>query len=780
MICRQNGWGKSTFASFIRAMFYGMPGSANRIRVDESDRKKYKPWQGGEFGGSLVFEVNGREYRVERTFGSRESEDTFRLTDAVTHLESSDYTENLGKELFGLDREAYSRSTYLPQKKISDGGLNDSIGAKLGRIAEGEEDGSRYDKAMETMEALRKQYMPDRQKEEKGIIAQLNRELIETQKRISECRSKKESAKPWREKERKYAAEKEQLEKQRAECHEKIKKAAKYEVISERRKRYEELCAEEKRRMEQKQELEGCFPDGVPTNDTIESCKKMLNEANVLTGVIRSGHMNEEEQRMHVELRRRFGNVVPDVKEIHAKRERETALVDRSENLHNELASVSGSYFGVAKRRNILIPLLLLVLAGTVAVGYMFWQHLQAGDGTSGDVTNLLQYYRNRNLQDSYKLKFNILLAATAVLAIATLTLLIVTIVTVKRAKELKFRKKYFLGKIAAIEEEQEKDKAYLEPFGLKNHSLNEGFAILENMILQYEHLDNLSINAEKHEEQRHAMLLPTENLLRKNGIAYEDINEGFHELENRCEELVRANSEYEEAKKKREAYEQENGKDLQEENARIAKEAENTEALSAEEERLSAEIAALDEKYANARQTSGSFEATAESEPELCEREEFLKEQLDVKRREHRLVNETIQCLKKAKENFSSHYMRGLEENFKETLGQMNWDRLQEEDVTLGGIVLDANLNLQVNTYGTEKELAYLSTGLQDLISLCMRLSLVDTLFDAERPFLVLDDPFVNLDNDKLVRALELLKKKSETYQVLYFVCHESRRIEV
>ena len=31
------------------------------------------------------------------------------------------------------------------------------------------------------------------------------------------------------------------------------------------------------------------------------------------------------------------------------------------------------------------------------------------------------------------------------------------------------------------------------------------------------------------------------------------------------------------------------------------------------------------------------------------------------------------------------------------------------------------------------------------------MRLALVDTLFESEQPFLILDDPFVNLDVERL-----------------------------
>ena len=55
VIKEDNGWGKSTLAAFIRAMFYGLEGG-RKGNIAVNDRKHYKPWQGGAFGGSLVFD----------------------------------------------------------------------------------------------------------------------------------------------------------------------------------------------------------------------------------------------------------------------------------------------------------------------------------------------------------------------------------------------------------------------------------------------------------------------------------------------------------------------------------------------------------------------------------------------------------------------------------------------------------------------------------------------------------------------------------------------------
>ena len=88
----------------------------------------------------------------------------------------------------------------------------------------------------------------------------------------------------------------------------------------------------------------------------------------------------------------------------------------------------------------------------------------------------------------------------------------------------------------------------------------------------------------------------------------------------------------------------------------------------------------------------------------------------------------------------------------------------------------IDVNLNVKINELGSNKDLKYFSTGYKDLIYICMRLSLIQALFKEEKPFIILDDPFANLDENKIENAMKLLKRMSEDYQIIYFICHSSR----
>ena len=124
VICRENGWGKSTFAAFLLAMFYGLPSKGKRGQTLSAEagfsamnaRAAYRPWQGGVFGGRLVFEAGGRIYEAARLFGERESQDEFDLRDLETNLPSFDYSPDLGKELFRVDRESFVRTVFTAQQ----------------------------------------------------------------------------------------------------------------------------------------------------------------------------------------------------------------------------------------------------------------------------------------------------------------------------------------------------------------------------------------------------------------------------------------------------------------------------------------------------------------------------------------------------------------------------------------------------------------------------------------------------------------------------------------
>ena len=148
----ENGWGKSTFAAFLCAMLYGLPAS-RRKQASENLRERYRPWQGGVYGGSITFETEGKGYVAYKTFGKTRSGDVFKLIDTKTNLASLDYSEKLGEEIFLLDRESYLKSVFISQNECA-GKLTDRIRARLSNLTQVSGDVEQSEKAIKELESF--------------------------------------------------------------------------------------------------------------------------------------------------------------------------------------------------------------------------------------------------------------------------------------------------------------------------------------------------------------------------------------------------------------------------------------------------------------------------------------------------------------------------------------------------------------------------------------------------------------------------------------------------
>ncbi len=182
VISEENGFGKTTLAEFIRAMFYGFPRASKDL--EKNTRRKNSPWQGGTYGGNLVFEHGGRRYRIERTFGFVPKEDTFQLYDLQTNQRTRDFSEEVGLELFELDAASFERSTYLPQVHDITSFTTSSIQAKLGDLVQDTNDINNFDKAIRALQSRRTSFQPYRGRG--GVLAEAERNIAKRQMELDE------------------------------------------------------------------------------------------------------------------------------------------------------------------------------------------------------------------------------------------------------------------------------------------------------------------------------------------------------------------------------------------------------------------------------------------------------------------------------------------------------------------------------------------------------------------------------------------------------------------
>ena len=127
------------------------------------------------------------------------------------------------------------------------------------------------------------------------------------------------------------------------------------------------------------------------------------------------------------------------------------------------------------------------------------------------------------------------------------------------------------------------------------------------------------------------------------------------------------------------------------------------------------------------------------------------------------------MKYLEDAKDVFASHHMGQVLDSFKKYYQLMTGrdsDRFE----------IDSHLNISLRELGALRSIEQLSEGQGDLINICKRMAMIDAMYPDEKPFIIFDDPFVNLDDERVNRGLHFLDKVALDYQVIYFTCHESR----
>lgn len=150
----------------------------------------------------------------------------------------------------------------------------------------------------------------------------------------------------------------------------------------------------------------------------------------------------------------------------------------------------------------------------------------------------------------------------------------------------------------------------------------------------------------------------------------------------------------------------------------------------------------------------------------------EVLEEKLNDYKRRHYVLSETEKMIKKADQNLKDRYVAPVKDIF------IKYADMIEK--TLGEkINIDMDFNIMFEHSGEIYSEKHFSSGLRSICALCMRLAFVQNMYGEEKPFIIMDDPFVFLDGVHMENTSRVIKELAKDNQIIYFCCHDSRKME-
>lgn len=830
VICRENGFGKSTLAAFLKAMFYGLPRTGAR-KASDNERKRYEPWQGGKYGGFLEFFNQGTSYRVTRYFGKTAAKDTFELYDLTNRTKNSAFSERLGEELFGLDAESFARSTFVPQLAARELEATSSIRAKLTNLVDDTNDMNNFDTAMAALRAYRSE-----RKAYRGSNGEIDR-LAEEICALEEERFRAEGKRPELESVlREIDAQNAQQAEKTAELalvRADIQKAAGQRERQLKKERLYELRAQVKQQDETMQALREKYPDGLPAAEEIRrqrenviSLRQLEKRQGTLVLSMEDRQVIEEgaplfsdRVRVAVDLDRLeagqqelaalsienraampddeaeqlkkytkiFHTGLPDGAELSEKQQacrriaelravRDAKQAQKNEKKRPGSAKIAILALGallllagigclVAEKLSLGIAAVVL---GTLSLAAaLLWRKTsQAADGADEEMRQieqlqdgvtafLLQFYPDASRPDEQLVQLR--LDKDAYLRL--------------REKEERLAKERQEQQVQ-IDALTAEIRAILSRYGLADsaQALSQAVRALRERASQYERVQEHAerLEAERQDAARQAQADTDE--LTAFFAKYRLSGQADEQLLEQAEQDVHAFAAAVTASNKA----KERLADFLRENAELSEAASQEEsldmaALQEKETQTQRELDAQEALLRQLRQRRDALRREVERISEISDKLEELNETRKALQKQCELADLTMDYLTRAKDTLANSYVGRVEQGFVRYA-----DALLGEKI--GHVMLDRELHLFIDEQGAARDAASFSAGTVDGVMLCMRLALVDALFQKEQPFLLLDDPFVNLDDEATRRALLLLREIAKTRQVVYLTCNTAR----
>lgn len=884
--CEENGWGKSTLAGFIKVMLYGFENEGKRDEL-ENERKRYRPWQGGVYGGSLSFETNGKRYLAERTFGAKSSEDTFVLRNLDTNMECDDFSANLGEDIFKIDAKSFMRTIYISQNDC-EAVVTDAIHAKMGNLVDATDDINNYDTVINGFKKTLNEMTPSRKT---GSIYKLGERIAEKNnelrsrpevddsiRRISEYRSEQREKYDRLSEELKAISDKQQVLSGYMEL---AAKREEYERINnEYSERQSVFLAETgyfKQGIPEEQELDSAieknislaavedsvgkytlsesernilnagrirFPEGVPESSEIEAAYELAEKLKELRTSQEKNSLSAQEREDYESGMALFGGNVPEESEI-AEYIREWSIYQEKKS---GIASKQSALYALwqmniqnkdRKRRNGQKAAVIMLICGAVlliaGVAYMVLASsgrlaggIGAGIGAAVFIAGAIAFLTNKrgnNASEDFgrlpieeeiekdqlyieevQADINELFSGLGLQyseasvpetlydlknKSADLKRLISKVRDIERSdrsreiEETAVKLNRFLGKYYGEDElgvdsyeayihrlcESANEYVRLEEKCKNLKDANElGERLkgeLREFLIKYGFEESWELSGENGSDENNRNI--------ENGMdgVKGSISGILSDIRSHLQSYIPAKTEYDRSLREKTAFEKEN--DIERlMTLQKPKDAEGLETLSSRAAEIREEMEQTHKNILDYDKQLDDLQEKLEELEELASEIETEKQQYEADKRKYELINKTREYMEKAKISFTAKYVAPMKSGFDKYYSMINGTVISER--IPGEYYIDADSNVTVYEAGMQRESRFLSRGLKDLTGICMRMALIEAMYKDERPFVVFDDPFVNLDAARTDGGLKFLEEIAPGYQIIYFTCHPGR----
>ena len=845
IICKENGWGKSTIAAFIRAMFYGLEGDRKRS-IKENERKRYKPWQGGIFGGQLVFEIQGKKYLISRIFKDKEANDEFELRDVATNLPTKEYSHRIGEEIFKINRESFIRTVFIEQNQCETSPTDD-INAKIGQLTDNSNDLNNFETAIAKLAEIISKLNPNRST---GSISRRSEDIAKYERIVKEGEEISGSIKRYQDKLHDEEVTYKKLKEQMKEVGETQKKVSEYQSIIAKKSEWKRLKNAVDRKMEEKETYRQKFPGNIPILDDV---KKKISECNDMERAydrVVMYHITQEEKENLVSLANTFAQGTPldadfeemfseaknfsDLSQKYTSEQISSAEKERLDELEpyfvNELENVT-SIVGKWNNRNtkkaalpskqaalialkasmepkrpqqskkssfLLIIGIILGVAGllvTVATSPIVGI-IMMGIGIGLAVVDILGNKKVEPTQPEFSLEFenlrrtidedeefitktaeevaNYLMTHGKSFNEDTVSVVLQEIIEESveySSLKKKYQKSLNSTKAMDIENLRQSLTIFLGKYEIASTDSKfvDDLYILKDKAKKYKILREKQENLEKTEKEYKSLRKRIISFL--NEYSYEasdniplqlsDIQDSIVNYQNSMKGLEDAREELEEFESAN-TISALNKIEIDESFPTLEKLNQIIQQLTEEREKVHNNIGNYNKTLENLQEEYDDWE-------ENCAKLKELKSLQSVEKKKYEYVSIAKKKLELAKEVMTAKYSDPIFQSFSQY-----YEMISGDEAVLFHI--DANTTVTVDELGKQRDMNTLSSGYRDLIGICLRMALIDAMYQEEEPPLIMDDPFTNLDDRKVNAGMDFVEKLTKKYQIIYFTCSGSR----